>query len=82
MARSRPSRNAARSAKCSCNPGWLILAVILFAIGLYGVVGGFVAQNAGATATTVLPWYFIGILLIVFGKLAKWKSCGMCTMHG
>ncbi len=75
--RSRPSGK-----KCSCNPGWLIVAVILLAIGLYGVVGGFIAQNAGFSVSTVLPWYFVGILLLVFGKMCKWKSHGACPAHG
>ena len=79
MAKARTSRSAPKSApksaKYNYNPGWLVLGVILFAIGLYGVVGGFVAQNAGAGPSVVLPWYFVGVLFIVFGKLAKWKSC-------
>ncbi len=68
--------------KCNCNPGWLIVAVVLLTLGLYALVAGFSAQfQQGAGASTVLPWYFVGILLVVFGKLTKWKSHGTCPVH-
>lgn len=80
MAKARPK--ASRSSRCNCNPGWLLVGVILLTIGLYGVVAGFVEQFAGAGPSAVLPWYFVGILLIVFGKLSKWKSHAACPVHG
>lgn len=68
--------------KCSCNVGWLIIALVLLTVGLWGVVAGFTAQFGGAAAATVLPWYFVGLLLIVLGKWAKWNAHGRCTVHG
>lgn len=74
--------NAAKSAKCTCNPGWLILALIFFSVGLYAVVGGFVGQFTGSQSSQyILAWYFVGFLLIAIGKMLKWKSHGTCPVH-
>ena len=59
-------------AKCRCNPGFGILAVILFAVGLWALAAGNV---------TILGWYFAGFLLLGVGKIAKWKGCGSCGTH-
>lgn len=72
---------ATKSAKCSCNAGWAIVALILGTIGLWGVVAGFTMQFGGAEAVQVLPWYFVGLLLIMLAKMSKHKCCGMCHVH-
>ena len=72
-------------AKCRCNPGFGILAVILFAVGLWALAAGFLAQFKSADPTavnvTILGWYFAGFLLLGVGKIAKWKGCGSCGTH-
>ena len=79
---------AARSAskKCTCNLGLMVVAWILFALGLWALVGGFATQFASGMPTAVngavLGWYFLGILLCGVGKMVKWKAHGMCPMHG
>ena len=84
---SRNSRAAARPVKsaCKCNLGLLVVAWILFALGLWALVGGFATQFGSAAPTavngSVLGWYFLGVLLFGVGKMAKWKSCGNCTVH-
>lgn len=72
----------AASAKCTCNPGWLILALIFFTFGLYALVGGFTGQFTNAWSSTyILAWYFVGFILIAIGKILKWKSHGTCSCH-
>ncbi len=81
MARARKSSGS----KCSCNPGILVIAWILMALGLWALIGGIATQWMSSAPTavnvTVLGWYFAGILLISLGKIAKWKSCGNCGAH-
>ena len=67
-----------------CNPGKVILSVILMAVGALVGVQGFVMQLGldGAWDTNAMGWiigyYFVGILLIGVGKMMKCK-CGMCS---
>ena len=84
MARSRrAARVAASGKKCSCNPGFMVIAWILMALGLWALVAGFATQFTSsapaAVNVTVLGWYFAGILLISLGKMCKWKGC--CSVH-
>ncbi len=82
MAAAKP---ASRAGKCNCNLGLMIVAWILFALGLWALVGGFATQFASAAPTAVngavLGWYFLGILLFGVGKMVKWKSHGTCPVH-
>jgi hypothetical protein len=79
---------AMRKGKCTCNLGWWIVALVVATFGVWAVAAGFIAQfNAGAapslaTAQAVAPWYFGGLLLIGISKMVKWKSHGVCPMHG
>ncbi len=72
--------------KCTCNLGLMVVAWILFALGLWALVGGFATQlNSGAptaVSVAVLGWYFLGILLVGVGKMVKWKSHAVCPVHG
>ncbi|HIG97147.1 MAG TPA: hypothetical protein HA230_02275 [Candidatus Aenigmarchaeota archaeon] len=72
-------------AKCSCNLGFMVVAWILMALGIWALVGGFATQISSGAPTTVnvvlLGWYFLGVLLVSLGKMAKWKACGRCTVH-
>ncbi len=72
--------------KCGCNPGYGVLEWILKAVGLWALAAGFLAQFKSADPTTVnvtiLGWYFAGFLLFGIAKLAKWKACGSCSVHG
>ena len=68
--------------KCSCNLGYAVVAWVLFAVALYLLVGGFASQFQGlSTATVSIGWYFVGIVILFLGKMAKWKSHGTCTVH-
>ncbi|MBI4896289.1 MAG: hypothetical protein HY832_01960 [Candidatus Aenigmarchaeota archaeon] len=72
----------AKETKCSCNLGYMLGAIILFTVGLYALIGGFAAQlNGTIIMTTVLGWYFVGILLMSLGKMLKWKSYETCHVH-
>lgn len=71
--------------KCSCNLGYMIVAWILFAVGLWVLVGGFATQFSSGAPTmfngTILGWYFVGILIVGVGKMVKWKAHGACPVH-
>jgi len=75
------------SGKCSCNLGYLVLALILFTLGLFSLVAGFgwqfnsVSRTGDGAAGMVLVAYFVGFLLVAFGKMAKWKSHAECKVH-
>ena len=79
------SRSRGRSGKCTCKPGWMILAWILAAVGIFALVAGFASQFGASDPTainlTVLGWYFGGIVLIGLAKMSKWKGCS-CGIHG
>ena len=77
----RTTARSARSARCTCNPGFMILAVILFTLGIYSIAAGFIAQFNYAAAGPVLVWYLIGVVLIAIAKMAKWKSFTSCPAH-
>ena len=76
-------RTAVKSgAKCKCNFGMGLVALILFAIGFWIVVNGYVTQwNNLASYWQVMLWYLVGFVVLVFGKMAKWKSHAGCTVH-
>lgn len=71
-------------AKCSCNVGVGIVSLILFAVGLWIIVNGFITQwNSPDTSNwwTVMLWYLVGFVVLVLGKMAKWKAHGGCQVH-
>jgi len=77
----------AKPNKCNCNPGMLLVALVLMSVGVYLLVAGFAAQLRAESlsmqvAMNILPWYFLGFLVVVLGKMAKWKSHGTCPVHG
>ena len=75
----------ASGAKCTCNLGFMVVAWVLFALGIWVLVGGFATQLQSSAPTmfngTVLGWYFVAIVLLGVGKMAKWKSHGACPVH-
>lgn len=77
----------AKVAKCTCNAGMLVVALVLMSVGAYFLVAAFSGQLKAvdvlsqSTAMAVLPWYFVGFLVLFLGKMAKWKSHGTCPVH-
>lgn len=64
-----------------------MVALVLLSVGAFFLVAAFATQLKGdvlsqQTAMSVLPWYFVGFLVLFLGKMAKWKSHGMCPVHG
>lgn len=72
---------AAKAPKCSCNLGYLIVGIVLAALGLWMLASAFIGQLQGMMAQAVLPWWLGGVVLVMLAKMAKWKSCGMCMAH-
>lgn len=70
---------------CKCTPGgfvWLVIGVIIFALGFYSVVKGLMMQwTAGADWLNAGIWYAIGFLVICIGKVVKMKGCSGCPVH-
>ena len=76
----------AKNGKCSCNAGFLLVALVLLSVGAFALVAAFATQLRAdplsqATAMSVLPWYFVGFLVMFLGKMAKWKAHGACPVH-
>lgn len=78
----------AKNAKCMCNLGVMLVALVIMSVGLFLLVAGLATQWRAAAplsqqaAVDVLPWYFAAMLVLFVGKMAKWKSHGMCPVHG
>ena len=86
------ARVVARGAKCTCNYGLVFVALVLFSLALYGLVNAFAlhlldvnltAQDQAAKSgfAVLLMWYFAGFLLLMVGKMVKWKAHGNCPVH-
>jgi len=76
------------SAKCVCGPKnvvWMLVAVVIFAVGFWVLIEGLQAQwgsgSGNANWLTLLVWYAVAFLVLWIGKLCKWKSMS-CPVHG
>ncbi|MFA4906789.1 MAG: hypothetical protein WC602_00775 [archaeon] len=75
-----PAKESAKD--CKCNWGYTIIALVLGAIGIFLIAGGFIAQFYGKTDyLAILGWYFVGLIVVFLAKMAKWKACGNCKTH-
>jgi len=74
-------------ATCKCTPGgfvWLVLGVIVMALGVWAFVKGLMLQwNPGTTLDwmRIAFWYALGLLVACIGRMIKWKGCSSCPMH-
>ena len=70
---------------CSCDWGGAALSVIMIALGIWFLAGGFatqLSQTARMFDWGVAAWYVIGVALVMYGKMWGFKSCGCCNVHG
>jgi hypothetical protein len=72
--------------KCGCKPCVGFLGVILMVVGIYFLVWGFQIQMITKLSWSVWNWtsmlmYLIGILALLFGKMAKHKGFCCCKEH-
>lgn len=73
--------------KCTCGPGsfvWLILGVIIIALGVWAFVKGLMMQwgVGGAPSADWMRigfWYALGLLVAGIGKMVKCKACFHCA---
>ena len=70
-------------ATCKCTPSsvvWLIIGVIVMAVGLWSLVKGVQMQWAaqGAFSSMLAFWYALGFLVLSIGKIVKCKACSVC----
>lgn len=71
--------------ECTCDWGGGILSIIMIALGIWFLAGGFATQLNVTMRNfdwTVAAWYVIGVALFMYGKMWGTKSCGGCPMHG
>ena len=64
-----------------------LISVVLFAVGAYFLVSGFVSQTTNGASWSsfdlnAMLFYLIGFLVFAFGKMAKWGSSANCKLHG
>ncbi len=69
--------------KCTCGPGsfvWLILGVIIVALGIWTFIKGLMMQWGGSTDwMRIAFWYALGLLVAKIGKMVKCKACYHCA---
>ncbi len=71
---------------CKCTPGgfvWLIIGVIVLALGFWAVVKGLQMQWEMRSMFNwmIAFWYALGFLVICIGKMIKMKGCSGCPAH-
>lgn len=70
---------------CKCTPGgfvWLIIGVIVLALGVWSFVKGLMIQWSGSMDwMRIAFWYALGLLVICIGKMIKMKGCSGCPAH-
>ncbi|MBI4177359.1 MAG: hypothetical protein HY516_03235 [Candidatus Aenigmarchaeota archaeon] len=79
-----------RAAVCSCNLGLMLVAKAISAIGIFVLVAGLGAQLAvGLTGQnslglymSILPLYFVGLVVKELGKVVGMESHKNCAVHG
>lgn len=67
--------------KCNCNLLYMVLGVVVLALGIFLFVNGLMMQWAGGDWLMTVVWYAVGLLVMCVGKMLKWKGCGSCTAH-
>jgi peptidoglycan biosynthesis protein MviN/MurJ (putative lipid II flippase) len=76
----------AKGMTCSCGPVnfiWMLIAAIVMAIGIYAGVMALQQQwNGTWPFLNVALWYALAFVILSFAKMAKWKSCEGCKVHG
>ncbi len=73
--------------QCNCKWSMSLISVVLFAVGAYFLVWGFVSQTTSGVSWSsfdlnALLFYLLGFLVFAFGKMAKWGSSANCKLHG
>jgi len=70
---------------CKCTPGgfaWLILGVIVLALGFWALIKGLMMQWGGSMDwMRIAFWYALGFLVLCIGKMVKMKGCSGCPAH-
>jgi hypothetical protein len=70
---------------CKCGPGafvWLVIGVIIMALGLWSIVKGLQLQWSGSLDwIKVAFWYALGLLILLIGKMVKMKGVLDCPAH-
>lgn len=71
---------------CKCTAGsfvWLVIGVIVMALGIWSVVKGLHMQWAGSLDwMKVSFWYALGLLVLCIGRMIKCKGASSCPAHG
>lgn len=72
-------------ATCKCTPAgiaWLIVGVIVLALGFLAFIKGLMIQWGGSTDwMSITFWYALGFLVMCIGKMIKMKGCTSCPVH-
>ncbi len=82
-------RVAGRGATCNCNMGLMLIAKAVSSVGIFILVAGLGAQLAvGLTGQnslglymSILPLYFVGLVVKGLGKIVGMESRRKCGIH-
>ena len=83
-------RVAGRGESCNCNMGLMLVAKAVSSVGIFILVAGLGAQLAvGLTGQnslglymSILPLYFVGLVVKGLGKVVDIESHRKCPVHG
>jgi hypothetical protein len=71
--------------KCGCRPILGLSGIVLVALGIYAVVWGFLFQASSILAIKevliTLLAYLVGVFLLGFGCMLKYKGYNCCSIH-
>ncbi len=74
-----------RGKTCSCGPVsflWMLIAAAVYAVGTYVLVMAVQTQWLGVgDFVSVAPWYAVGFVILLVGKITKWKAVEGCEAH-
>ncbi|MBI2085392.1 MAG: hypothetical protein HYT71_02680 [Candidatus Aenigmarchaeota archaeon] len=77
-------------AVCNCNIGLMLVAKAISAVGIFVLIAGIGAQlavgltgqNSLALYMSILPLYFVGLVVKELGKIVGMESHRNCGLHG
>ncbi len=83
-------RGSGKGETCNCNMGLMLVAKAVSSVGIFILVAGLGAQLAvGLTGQnslglymSILPLYFVGLVVKGLGKIVDMESHRKCGLHG
>lgn len=72
---------AKKTSRCECTISQFFGYIILYAVGAWTFVEGFIRQIAEAGMSSVVIWYIVAFFLIGAARLLKRQCHSSCKLH-